>query len=104
MTVLRRLAGIGLGVTLLTTPMIASAQAEASRALDTPDDFWKVVLLTALGIGGALMVATIGYLYRQKRSLAWEFQQPDPGEHANKGQDQTQGVATERPERDAASR
>ena len=80
MAALKRVVAAGLGVALAAAPAVVAAQAETSRALDTADDFWKVLLLTALGIGALLLVASIGYLYRRERNLAWEFQRPDPGE------------------------
>ena len=87
MAALKRVAGAGLGLVLAAAPAVVAAQADTSRALDTADDFWKVLLLTALGIGTVLVVVSIGYLYRRERNLAWEFQRPDPGEHDGEDHD-----------------
>lgn len=59
-------------------PAVALAEESASRTLDRPEDWGTVMLVTALGAVGLGVVYTVGYLYRRKRGLEWEFQKPDP--------------------------
>ena len=80
MALLRRLAAAGVGAAVATWPVLAAAQDGGSRAVGVADDFWKVALVTALGVGALLAMAAIGYLYRRERGLAWYFQLPDPDE------------------------
>jgi hypothetical protein len=87
MKVLRRLTAAGAGAAAAALPALVAAQ-EGSRALGTPDDVWKVTLLTVLAVGGTFLAATIGYLYRRERRLAWDFQKPDPpGDDEHGGHD-----------------
>ncbi len=81
MAALSRVVAVAVGVALAMTPALAEAQGVGGRALSTADDFWKVALLTALGVTALLAVAAIGYLYRRERGLEWEFQRPDPDDH-----------------------
>ncbi len=81
MALLRRLAAAGVGAAVAASPALAAAQGGGSRAVGVADDFWKVALVTALGVGALLAVAAIGYLYRRERGLAWDFQLPDPDQH-----------------------
>ena len=81
MALLRRLAAAGVGAAVAAWPVLAAAQGDSSRAIGVADDFWKVALVTAVGVGALLLVAAIGYLYRRERGLAWDFQLPDPDEH-----------------------
>ena len=57
---------------------MATAQQPGTRALETGEDLRKVVLVTLLAVAAVVLVATLGYLYRRQRQLAWEFQKPDP--------------------------
>ena len=85
MAALSRAVAVAVGVALAMMPALAEAQGAGGRALGTADDFWKVGLLTALGVAALLAVAAIGYLYRRERGLAWEFQRPDPDDRHDEG-------------------
>jgi len=85
MTALRRVVAVAVGVALGMTPALVAAQGASDRALGTVDDFWKVALLTALGVAALLAVTAVGYLYRRERGLAWEFQRPDPDDRHEDG-------------------
>ncbi len=76
MRVWRRMSAACAGVLLALAPM-AVAAAEEGRALDPTQDWGKVMLVTFGGIAGVMLVAALGYLYRQRRHLIWGFQQPD---------------------------
>ncbi|MEE8422287.1 MAG: hypothetical protein V3S31_05875 [Dehalococcoidia bacterium] len=79
MTELSRAGALLAGAVAASVPAMALAQE--SRALSTTGDLWRVVLFTFAGLGGLLLVAAIGYLYRRERGLAWEFQKPDASPH-----------------------
>ena len=81
MALLMRLAAAGVGAAVAAWPVLAAAQDGGSQAVGIADDFWKVALVTVLGVGALLAVAAIGYLYRRERGLAWDFQLPDSDEH-----------------------
>ena len=81
MALLKRLAASGVGAAAAAWPALVAAQGGGSRAIGLGDDFWKVTLVTTLGVGVLFLVAAIGYLYRRERGLAWDFQLPDPDEH-----------------------
>ena len=75
---LRRLLVAGFAVALALAPAVALAQDGGDRTGAAPGDLWRVVLMTALGLGILMVVAAVGYLYRRERGLAWDFQLPDP--------------------------
>ena len=81
MVLVRRLAAAGVGAAVAAWPVLAAAQGDGSRAVGVADDFWKVALVTVLGVGALLVVVAVGYLYRRERGLAWDFQLPDADEH-----------------------
>jgi len=64
------------------TPTGAFA-AEGSRAVERPEDWTSVMLLTAAAASGVLLLASLGYLYMRLRGIEWSFQRPDPpaGDH-----------------------
>lgn len=49
----------------------------ANRAMDPSADWSTIVLVTLLSLGGIILLATIGYMFRRERGLDWEFQKPD---------------------------
>ncbi|HRC62669.1 MAG: hypothetical protein K1X87_07930 [Dehalococcoidia bacterium] len=75
MRIWSRVAGAGLGALLALLPIIASAE-EGSRVLERGDDWNKVMILTFATLLGVMFLATLGFLYRMKRHLFWDFQQP----------------------------
>ena len=77
----RREPWVGGASAVAAWPALAAAQAGGSRAIGLGDDFWKVTLVTALGVGVLFLVAAIGYLYRRERGLSCGLQLPDPDEH-----------------------
>ncbi|HJM74889.1 MAG TPA: hypothetical protein QGI71_03365 [Dehalococcoidia bacterium] len=76
---LRKVSATLVGAAFALMPALVAAQ-EQSRALGATGDFWRVALFTLLGLGGVLVVAALGYLYRRERGLGWEFQKPDAGD------------------------
>lgn len=70
-----RIGGAGFGALLALLPIIASAQ-EGSRVLERGDDWNKVMILTVAALLGVMFIATLGFLYRMKRHIVWDFQQP----------------------------
>jgi len=80
MRIVTRAAVVGLGGLLALLPAIASAQ-EDTRTLEPADDWGRVMLLTFAALLAVLLVATLGYLYRAKRNIVWDFQQPAEPHH-----------------------
>jgi LPXTG-motif cell wall-anchored protein len=64
------------GVFFALLPVVASAQ-EGSRSLDPPVDWAHVMLFTFAGIIGVMLASTLIYLYRRRRNIVWDFQQPE---------------------------
>lgn len=75
MRILARASALGVGALLALLPAIASAE-EGARALERGEDWNKVMILTFAALLGVMLVATLGYLYRMKRNIFWDFQQP----------------------------
>jgi LPXTG-motif cell wall-anchored protein len=70
------------GALLALLPLVAAAQEEGSRALDPSGADWARVMLFAFaGMIGIMLVATLGYLYRRRRNIVWDFQQPETPHH-----------------------
>lgn len=76
MRILARAAAAGFGSLLALLPMIAFAQEEGGRALERGDDWGRVMILTFAALLGLMFLATLGYLYRMKRNIQWDFQKP----------------------------
>lgn len=72
----RLIYSMSAGALLALLPFVASA-AEEGRTLERTQDWGQVMLFTFAGIAGIMLVATLGYLYRMRRHLVWDFQQPD---------------------------
>lgn len=75
MRTLARASAAGFGALLALLPVIASAE-EGARALERGEDWNKVMILTFAALLGVMLVSTLGYLYRMKRHIVWDFQQP----------------------------
>jgi hypothetical protein len=76
-----RICGALVGVALAAWPAVLAA-AEGGRTLERPEDALPVALLTGAAVLGVFAVAAIGFLYRRRRGLDWEFQRPDaPQDH-----------------------
>lgn len=73
----RRVCAAAAGLALAAWPAALWA-AEGGRTLERPEDALPVALLTAAAVLGVFAVATIGYLYRRRRALDWDFQRPEP--------------------------
>lgn len=71
---MRRVLAIGIGLALAVVPAAALAQDGASRALRAPEDATVAVAAVVGAIATLFVVATLGYLYRRKRRLQWDFQ------------------------------
>jgi hypothetical protein len=78
----RRVISSGVGLALAAMPALAAAQEEGSRALGAPDDLRVVMVVTVLGAVALFVAAGLGYLYRREQRLTWDFQRPDPEQHA----------------------
>jgi len=65
---------------VLAALLPVAAFAEEGRGLERPQDFGAVTLLTAAGVAAVLLVAALGYLYRRRRGLEWDFQRGDATE------------------------
>ena len=75
----RVLAAAALAALLaLVLPAAILAQETSSRATESADDLWKVVLITLLAVAAVILLATLGTLYQRERGLHWRFQDPDP--------------------------
>jgi hypothetical protein len=61
---------------LALLPVVAIAQEEG-RTLERSEDWGQVVIVTIAGVAAIILVATLGYLYRTRRHLVWDFQQPE---------------------------
>ena len=76
---LRRSCGVAGGVTAgvlaALLPSIASAE-HAGGALDPPADMATALLLVGLALVAAMLLTSIGYLYRRQRGLHWDYQLP----------------------------
>ncbi|MEZ4553577.1 MAG: hypothetical protein AB7L91_04760 [Dehalococcoidia bacterium] len=77
MNVLKRVLAAGSGALLALLPVIASAQ-EHTRVIERGDDWGQVMILTFGTLVAVMLLATLGYLYRMKRQLFWDFQRPAP--------------------------
>ncbi len=78
MRILTRATAAGLGALLALLPAIALAQEEGGRALERGDDWGRVMILTFAALLGVMLLSTLGYLYRMKRNIVWDFQKPAP--------------------------
>ncbi len=56
---------------------LAAHAADEGRALEQPENFGTVALITILGAGGLLLVASLGRMYQKQRGIRWRFQDPD---------------------------
>ena len=75
----RRAAAVTGGLAFALAPAIAAAaEHEHSRVLDPPGDMPVAALATLGGIAVVMVLGTLGYLYRERRGLEWDFQRPDP--------------------------
>lgn len=61
---------------LALIPVVASA-AEEGRVLERGDDWSRVMIVTVATLLGVMLVATLGYLYRVRRNIVWDFQRPE---------------------------
>lgn len=81
-----KLVALGAGLLAAALPVVASAAEEGGRTLERGDD-WLMVLLISIGAMAAVMLIwTLGYLYRMRRNMYWDFQAPaaphdDSGHH-----------------------
>ena len=66
------------GVVAALAPAVAAAQEAHGRDLHTPGDAPEAVLITLGAIAAVMLLGTLGYLYRERRGLTWDFQRPDP--------------------------
>ncbi len=74
----RRIGSMFAGIGVALVPLAAAAQSTTgSRATDPPGDLGETLLYTFLALVGLFVIATLGYLYREKRGLNWAFQEPD---------------------------
>jgi hypothetical protein len=73
----KKLVGVGTGVLAAALPVFASA-AEEGRVLERSDDWVRIMIVTLAAVGGVMLLATLGYLYRIKRNIVWDFQAPAP--------------------------
>lgn len=78
----RRVAGVGAGIWLAILPVAAFAQAE-TRAVERTDDWVPVMIVTFAAMIATMLIATLGYLYRRRRNLVWDFQQPEEATHSD---------------------
>ncbi|MBM4416357.1 MAG: LPXTG cell wall anchor domain-containing protein [Chloroflexi bacterium] len=74
----RRVWAAAAGTALAAWPTLLRAQEEGGRTIERPEDALPVALLTAAGLLGLLLLAAIGFLYRRRRELDWDFQRPEP--------------------------
>ncbi len=75
MRIWTRFTAVGLGALVALLPVIASAE-EGSRVLERGEDWSKVMILTFATLLAVMLLATLGYLYRVKRNIVWDFQAP----------------------------
>jgi hypothetical protein len=69
--------GVGAGVWLALLPVVVLAQEEGGRTLERSEDWSQVMVFTIAGVVAILLAATLGYLYRMRRHIVWDFQQPE---------------------------
>ncbi len=81
----RRLSGVLFG--LLAAALPAAASAQEGRALDAPADAGVAVLLLGLGLLGAFVAISVGFLYRRQRRLHWDYQLPEGALSEGEGSD-----------------
>ena len=77
---MKRWLGSITGLLLAAFPAVALA-AEEGRALDPPEDWTAVLLVTVVALLALALIGGIGYLYRRERGLDWDFQKPDAPDH-----------------------
>lgn len=71
---MRRVCAIATGLALAVAPAAALAQERGPRALGAPEDATVAVAAAVGGIALLLLVVALGYLYRRRRGLRWDFQ------------------------------
>lgn len=72
----RRLGGVIGAVVAGALPAVVSA-AEGGRALEQPENFGTMLLVTAGAALGLLFLASLGRMYQRQRGIRWRFQDPD---------------------------
>lgn len=64
------------GALFALIPLVASA-AEEGRVLERGDDWSRVMIVTLATLLGVMLLATLGYLYRVRRDIVWDFQRSE---------------------------